>query len=185
MSIFRHDFWGDSIYSNISHKSYRPITIITFRWNFIFGGLDPTYYHVVNICLHGLVTILFSSTCAVVFTGMTSSNTCALLAGLLFAVHPIHTEAVSSVVGRADLLCALFYLLSFLSYNQSVVLKTSNPCGSRPSSHSWTWIVISIVFCVLSMLSKEQGITVIAVCMVYDVLYVCTIQHKDVMLIVR
>jgi hypothetical protein len=184
MSIFKHDFWGDSIYGNISHKSYRPVTIMTFRWNFFLGGLDPTGYHFGNICLHGTVTVLFASTCVVVFRGMTSSTTCTLLASLLFAVHPIHTEAVASVVGRADVLCAFFYLLSFLSYTKCIGVSTANPCG-RPGSHSWTWIVISIILCVLSLLSKEQGVTVIAVCVVYDVLYVCNIQQKDVMIIVR
>ena len=43
-----------------------------------------------------------------------------MFAGLLFALHPIHTEAVVNVVGRAELLSAMFFLLAFASYRDCV-----------------------------------------------------------------
>ncbi|EDO39962.1 predicted protein, partial [Nematostella vectensis] len=115
-SIFRNDFWGEPLDSNHSHKSYRPATILTFRLNYLIHGLQPLGYHVVNVGMHVAVSVLFVSACDVIFQGLTSSDSATLLAGLIFAIHPIHTEAVANVTGRADVQCALFYLLSFLSF---------------------------------------------------------------------
>lgn len=42
-----------------SHKSYRPLCVLTFRWNYFFHQLDPMGYHVVNVILHTVVSLLF------------------------------------------------------------------------------------------------------------------------------
>ena len=86
-----HDFWGTLLNNPASHKSYRPLTVATFRLNYLVHGLQPMGYHLVNVLLHGAVCFLYAVLCAAVFGGVGP----ALLAGLLFAVHPIHTEAVS------------------------------------------------------------------------------------------
>ena len=91
--IFSHDFWGGELSSNVSHKSYRPLCVATFRLNYMVHGLDPTGYHLVNVLLHGAVCMLYCYMCSVV----SHSALLGLLAGLLFAVHPIHTEAVSCI----------------------------------------------------------------------------------------
>ena len=69
---------------------------------------------------------------------------------------------VSSVVGRAELMCAIFYLLSFLCYARGA-LKTSGRTD-------WKRLTLSIFLTLCSLLSKEQGITSIGVCVAYDVL---------------
>ncbi len=74
-----------------SHKSYRPLCVATFRLNYLWGELEPMSYHLVNILLHGVVCYLYVTLVSLVM----SSVWPALIAGLLFAVHPIHTEAVS------------------------------------------------------------------------------------------
>lgn len=87
------DFWGKPMSSPTSHKSYRPLTVLTFRLNHAIHGLQPLGYHLVNVLLHCLATLLFLYTCwYVIFTKCSGA---ALLAGLLFATHPVHTEAVS------------------------------------------------------------------------------------------
>lgn len=73
-----------------SHKSYRPLTVLTFRLNYLFSELSAASYHLLNVVLHAVVCVLFLRVCRV-FLDKTSS----LVAALLFAVHPIHTEAVS------------------------------------------------------------------------------------------
>ena len=50
--IFAHDFWGKNISSSWSHKSYRPLTVMTFRANFLLGGMDTFWYHAFNVVLH-------------------------------------------------------------------------------------------------------------------------------------
>ena len=89
-SVFSHDFWGSPLSDPTSHKSYRPLTILSFRFNSALHGLQPYGYHIVNLVLHGIVSVLFTAVCRLV-----ASSSTAILAGLLFAVHPIHTEAVS------------------------------------------------------------------------------------------
>jgi hypothetical protein len=61
--IFTHDYWGSPIWSNLSHKSYRPLTVLSFRFNHSLHGLDPAGYHLVNALLHALATLLFYRFC--------------------------------------------------------------------------------------------------------------------------
>ena len=92
--IFSNDFWGKPMSSNRSHKSYRPICTLTFRMNFAIHELRPFGYHLVNIILHCLVCVVYTYLCEeIVF----KSTILAVIAGLLFAAHPVHTEAVSSL----------------------------------------------------------------------------------------
>ena len=91
LNLFKNDFWGNSISDEDSHKSYRPLTVATFRLNYMLHELEPLGYHLVNVLLHSAVCYLYVLLCGVVFSEVWP----ALIAGLLFAVHPIHTEAVS------------------------------------------------------------------------------------------
>ena len=93
-SLLWHDFWGAPMDSPTSHKSYRPLCVATFRLNYLLHELQPMGYHLVNVFLHSAVCYLYVQLCGVVFSAVWP----ALIAGLLFAVHPIHTEAVSTVV---------------------------------------------------------------------------------------
>ena len=90
-NLLRNDFWGTAMWERDSHKSYRPLTVATFRLNYMLHELEPLGYHLVNVLLHSAVVYLYVLLCGVVFSEVWP----ALIAGLLFAVHPIHTEAVS------------------------------------------------------------------------------------------
>ena len=77
------------------------------RLNYLIGGLEPVGYHVVNVLLHTAVSWLLSYTCdrfiwrEKQLLVMVKSSACTIklstLAAILFATHPIHTEAVSTV----------------------------------------------------------------------------------------
>ncbi|KAK8763592.1 hypothetical protein V5799_033799 [Amblyomma americanum] len=82
----------------------------------------------------------------------------AFLAAALFATHPVHTEAVSSVVGRAELLCCFFFLLSFLCYQRCL------DSGGVPGWSGSKWVGACGVLAACSLLAKEQGITVLPLC---------------------
>uniref|UniRef100_A0A671U5K7 dolichyl-phosphate-mannose--protein mannosyltransferase n=1 Tax=Sparus aurata TaxID=8175 RepID=A0A671U5K7_SPAAU len=77
----------------------------------------------------------------------------------------IVNNKVAGIVGRADLLCALFFQLSFLTY-----CKAFN--RGRFSVH---WVVVSLLLCAAAMLCKEQGITVLGVNAAFDVLLICNV----------
>ena len=93
-NLIWNDFWGTPMSSVDSHKSYRPLCVATFRLNYLLHELQPMGYHLVNVLLHSAVCYLYVQLCGVLFSEVWP----ALIAGLLFAVHPIHTEAVSSIV---------------------------------------------------------------------------------------
>lgn len=89
--------------------------MLTFRLNYLLGGFQPWGYHLVNVLLHCLATALLVRVARHVLP-KTKSSVGPAVTGLIFAVHPIHTEAVAGVVGRADLAACNFYLLAFLAY---------------------------------------------------------------------
>ena len=95
-NLLLNDFWGTPMHIEGSHKSYRPLTVATFRLNYMLHELQPLGYHLVNVLLHSAVCYLYVVLCGVVFSEVWP----ALIAGLLFAVHPIHTEAVSFKLSR-------------------------------------------------------------------------------------
>ena len=95
-NLIWNDFWGTPMHVEGSHKSYRPLCVLTFRINYLIHGLQPFGYHAGNVLLHGLVCYVFVLVCALGVFNRYSSGTLTLLAGLSFAVHPIHTEAVST-----------------------------------------------------------------------------------------
>lgn len=158
LHIFYNDFWGTLLTHSGSHKSYRPFCTLSFRLNHAVGGLNPWSYHLVNILLHAVVTGLFTS-----FSKMLlGDGYWTVMAGLMFASHPIHTEAVAGIVGRADVGASLFFLLSLLCYIKH--------CSTRGcSARTWGWILGTGLCAGCSMLWKEQGVTVLAVSAVYDI----------------
>ena len=98
------DFWGTPMNVEGSHKSYRPLCVLTFRLNYFLHALQPYGYHFVNVILHAAVTFLFVRVCCSV---VECSDVVCFVAGALFAVHPIHTEAVSF---RSTFLAFFVYL---------------------------------------------------------------------------
>lgn len=101
--LFQHDFWGGLMSRVESHKSYRPLTVLTFRYlNFYWSELRPYGYHLVNVLFHSTASVIFLLLCEMVVGGEGSELTYlglplswSTIGALLFAVHSIHTEAVS------------------------------------------------------------------------------------------
>lgn len=119
--IFQHDFWGGPMSRKESHKSYRPLTVITYRYlNFYNSGLDPYGYHLVNVAFHSIASLLvlalyrciLGESCSPVGAGGWIRLEWSTYAALLFAVHSIHTEAVSNIT----LIASYLYSLSFVQY---------------------------------------------------------------------
>ena len=107
--IFTSSAWAGS---GMETYLYRPLATLTYAFNHQLSGLDPWSYHLVNVILHGGISVL------VFRLGITwgLSNAAAGLGGILFAVHPVHVEAVAAVFGRKDLLATFFTLLMVLGH---------------------------------------------------------------------
>uniref|UniRef100_F1KX31 dolichyl-phosphate-mannose--protein mannosyltransferase n=1 Tax=Ascaris suum TaxID=6253 RepID=F1KX31_ASCSU len=162
LDVLTSDFWGRPIRSEHSHKSYRPITTLTFIFNRIFFGLDTTPYHIFNVLLHSIVTTLVykaTSNAAMLFDG-TCTEKLAFHAALLFAVHPVHSEAVANIVGRAELLMAMFALLTVNVYIECLKM------GEFTLERKCTLLALSL----LALFSKEQGIIALPLCASIDLL---------------
>ncbi|EDQ87493.1 uncharacterized protein MONBRDRAFT_27236 [Monosiga brevicollis MX1] len=164
--VFSSNFWGQPMGSQwSSHLSYRPFTTLTFRANFILHGYEPFGYHVINMLLHALATSLVALVGARCFQSVGAyQHHAAALAALLFAVHPVHAEAVANIVCRAELLSGIFYCWAFLTYDHA--------CRQSKIGNGIVYICGAAVFATISMLCKEQGIMVLPCCIVYDLLVV-------------
>ncbi|XP_049865069.1 protein O-mannosyl-transferase TMTC1-like [Pectinophora gossypiella] len=151
LSVFVNDFWGTPMSDPNSHKSYRPLTTLSFRLNYALCGLSAWWWHACNVVLHATCCALVLRAGAVLAR---LERPFAALAALLFAVHPVHTEAVAGVVGRADVLACVFFLSSLLLYHG---------CAGR--HRVWA----SVVLAALSMLAKETGLTALLFNVAFDI----------------
>lgn len=164
-----NDFWGTPLVDSGSHGSYRPLCVLSFKLNHIFGGFKPMGYHLVNVLLHCLATGLVVK----LARNILPYGFGTLISGLLFASHPIHTEAVAGIVGRADLIACNFYLLTLLSYIKHVQWREK--CDIR----HWLALFVSILFACAAILCKETAITALAVCVIYDIIRGLNSYYRD------
>jgi tetratricopeptide (TPR) repeat protein len=99
---------------NPASSVFRPVTFATLAGNWAMAGYRPFGYHLVNLLLHAAVTALVLLALRQLLEATGGWELVPFAAALLFAVHPIHTEAVSSIVGRSELLAAGFLLAAWL-----------------------------------------------------------------------
>lgn len=144
--LFTSNYWGDLYPTGL----YRPLTSLTYAFNYAMAGLNPWGYHLVNLLFHAFNSLIIYW----LVKSYTSKDTLALFTALIFTVHPIHTEAVSNISGRAELLTATFALLSWASYYLS--------------KENFRYYFLSLLFYFFSLIAKESGITLIGVLVLSD-----------------
>lgn len=156
--IFTANTWG---FSHGGSNYYRPLLLTGYMLEYYIFGLNPWGFHLVNILLHTAVSVLVF---LIVFSlprervGVPGNHWFPFIAALLFAAHPIHTEAVAWVAGFPDLSFSFFYLLSFYLYTRS----TNNP-------HLLSkYYLLSLASFSLSLLSKEPAVTLPVMLLAYD-----------------
>jgi hypothetical protein len=123
----------------------RPLTFLTFHWNYIANGASPWEFHLVNVLLHAANSVL-----VLLVARHKLRGSLAWLAGALFAFHPLQTQAVNYIFERATLLATFFALWSLLFF-----LK-----------ERYTWAVVAFG---LSLLAKEETIALPVFLLLYDV----------------
>ena len=133
--------------------AYRPLRTVTLAVDYFLFGPNPVGFRAVNITFHALNAALVFF----LFRALLKNPRPALLAAILFAVHPIQTESVAYISGRRDLLFALFYLLGFASYVRY-----------RETDRNRYLFLAGFAY-LLSLLSKEMAITLPILCIAYDV----------------
>jgi protein O-mannosyl-transferase len=118
--IFRHTYWWPTGESGL----YRPLTTLSYLFNYsVLENRDqPAGYHWINLLLHCVNAILLYY----LLLRLTGNLPVAAASAALWAIHPVLTEAVTNMVGRADLLAALSLLAGLLLY-----LKYCDAAGRR------------------------------------------------------
>ena len=102
----------------LTHRTgsyYRPVVMLSFAADRFLWGSWPAGYHLANLACHLVVAWLLLH----LARGLGLGAGAALAAALIFAGHPVQTEAVTYISGRTDPLCALFLLLSLHAWRRS------------------------------------------------------------------
>lgn len=122
----------------------RPLTYLTFHWNYLAGGANPFGYHLENLLLH-----VVNVTLVLLIARRHLPPLPSFLAAGIFAVHPLNTEAVTYIFSRSTLLATFFALLAFRWFLQDRL----------------AWSVAAFA---LSLLAKEETVALPAVLFLYD-----------------
>jgi len=157
--IMTHDVWGFWP-ERAASSYYRPLMHIVNMMVYQAAGFSPWAYHLVNLLFHAAnsVLVLLLATQLLASLGNASSRQIPLIAALLFAAHPIHSEPVNWAGGMPDLSFSLFYLLSFYFYMRS----TDRENATLPLR------CLSLIGFVLALVSKEPALTLPVILFAYD-----------------
>src|ERR1700720_1200269 len=134
---------------NKASNVFRPLTFATFALNWRLGGARPFGFHLLNLILHAVASLLLYLLLEALLGASPSGKAVAFAAALVFAVHPLHTEAVSSVVGRAELLAVGFLFAAWIL-------------------HLNDWQISAVICFVLALLSKESAVVFLPLLLVGD-----------------
>ncbi len=146
--------WRLFIGQQTGRLSYRAIRTVSYAIDYAIGGMNPTVFHASNITYHALTVLVVFR----LVQALTGASRAAFLAALLFATHPIQTDAVAYLSGRRDILSTLFYLTGFLAFIRY-----------RESGRRWR-LGAALVAYFLAVLSKEMAITLPLLWLGYDLL---------------
>ena len=135
--------------------SYRPVATLSYFADYRLWKLKAFGYHLTSLLLH-IINAILIFTLAVLLTG---EEAIALPAALVFALHPVNTEAVNAIAFREDILAFLFFVSSFIFY--TIAGKASGP--KRVSCKA-----LSLILFVPALFSKEMAITLPLVLILYD-----------------
>ncbi|MFI5403991.1 MAG: glycosyltransferase family 39 protein, partial [Planctomycetota bacterium] len=137
----------------IVQDAYRPVRHVTYAIDYALFGRHAWGFHLSNVLYHALASFLVFR-----LVRRLRSEPAAWAAALLFAVHPVQTEAVAYVSGRRDLLVTIFFLLGFLSY-----------LNYRDTGR-WRHVAALVAFLALGAGSKESAATLPAVLLLHDLI---------------
>src|SRR5580658_5045252 len=151
--ILHHTYWWPNEESGL----YRPITTLSYLFNYaILGNADrPAGYHWINLLLHiGNVLLVFALARRLLTDFWPS-----FLAASVWAVHPVLTESVTNIVGRADLLAGMTVMGGLLMY-----LRSTEAAGWRRAG----WLAGLTVATAVGVFCKESAVTVAGVAALYE-----------------
>ncbi len=153
--IFHEEYWPTGL-----SGLYRPVTTLSYMFNYSVLGneANASGYHWINFLVHALNIGLVYLLGMAIFEEMAP----ALLLAALWGVHPVLTESVTNIVGRADLIGAFGVLAALLAHRKA--LETS---GARKAA----WLGAIALAVTLGMFAKESTVVVVAVIAIWDLTF--------------
>jgi len=165
--------------SNTIRGNWVPLTFTSFSIEYHLYGLNGPAFHLTNILFHGLNAILVFLITSILFKDFyrpknvpgINPDFFALLATILWAVHPLRVEAVTWISARKDVLSMFFCFLSILSY---IYFLHQKPLPLKKVFANKLYLAVTLMM-ILSLLAKGMAVTLPAVFLIFDYLY----QRKD------
>ena len=137
---------------------FRPLVYISFVADSLLSNDNPIWFHGTNLLLHILASLGVAACAALLIR----NKYAAVIAGLIFVLHPIHPEAVTWIAGRYDVMCGLLLAWSFYYYLRSNRLETGKHRFMRG---------ISIVLFGLACMSKEMAFPFPIMLLLYELIF--------------
>lgn len=147
--------------------SYRPIVTLSYFKDYALWKLNPFGYHLTNLILHILNSLLVYLLAVLLLKDIKI----ALIAGLLFGLHPVNTEAVNCISFREDLLAFLFFAGAFICYIKS---------NSYSDKKGIRLYIISVILFLLALFSKEMALTLPLLIICYDFIFTHKVQFNKI-----
>ncbi len=149
------------IFSMYDPELYIPLTFLSYQIDYQIGGIAPLQYHLTSFLFHTLNALLVAWFAALFYC---RSKTCVgregqlmgIFCGLLFLLHPLHTEAIMWVSGRKDLLAGFFFLLTLIQW----LRWRDEPVRRR--------YLLAVAFFGLALLSKIVAVTLPVILVLLD-----------------
>jgi tetratricopeptide (TPR) repeat protein len=156
---FTHPFFavGQPAIGPVDYDYYRPVVLVSYLLDYLAWKQEPAGYHLTNIFLQSLATILLF----LVLNKLKLSPQVSFFAALLFAVHPALADSTAGVSGRSDPLCALFLLAALYCY---LIMQSCSPRTRR-----WLLSACYLTY-VLALLTKENALAFPVLVTAYAVL---------------
>ena len=163
------DVWGYTRGSQVGTSNYyRPLQMLTYRLTYGFAGLNPAVFHGVNLLINCLAVLAVYW----LVLELTRRQGLATAVAVLFAVHPIHSEAVIWIAALTELGCALFYFVAFALFLRAEKVRAQATSEIRPNKkkrskaatgkafegYKW-WLAGSMVAFACALLWKEMALT--------------------------
>ncbi|MFH1444337.1 MAG: tetratricopeptide repeat protein [Candidatus Peregrinibacteria bacterium] len=141
-----------TIFTTYDPELYIPLTFFSYQIDYLLAGTNATIYHVQNLLWHTLNALFV----AWLLLLLTRRRWAALFVGLLFILHPLHTEAVAWASARKDVLSTFFFLASLIAYL------------SYRADHRRRTYILSLVAFVLGLFAKVTVVTLPVILLLLD-----------------
>ncbi|MFH1321420.1 MAG: tetratricopeptide repeat protein [Bacteroidota bacterium] len=178
------------LFSDIYWYNYQPLTILSFAIEYHFFRINPKVIHLTNLLLHLLNVLLVFKFISLISNNSRSPSSVALIAAILFAIHPMRVESVTWATERKDVLYTFFYLLSLIQYVKYIktdpnikhpVSSIQHQASGIKSHSAIKHYLMALVFFLLSCMSKGMAVSLGLTIIIIDYLFVRKLNAKAIL----